>query len=154
MKIKKNYNLIGFILFLFIACSCAIHPLKFGKVENVNISKSGKSALKADIMLPIENPNFFKLKVKNVSFHVMLNNVELAKLKLDNDLILPAHSQDTYDFPFELDYSGKVTSLLSGASILKEGQADLKIEGSLKGGIWFFSKTFSIKEESKVHLSK
>jgi LEA14-like dessication related protein len=154
MTSKNNFKLIGLIAVLFIAGSCAIHPITFGKVETTKISRTGKSTLKADVMLPIENPNFFKLKVKNVSFHVMLNNVELAKLKLDNNLILPAHSQNVYDFPFEIEYGDKLTGLLSGGSLLKEGQADFKIEGSLKGGVCILSKTFTIKEESVVKLSK
>ena len=105
-------------------------------------------------MLPIENPNFFKIKVKEVSLQITLNNIELAKIKLDNNLVIPAHSKDTYSFPFELDYGDKISRIVSITSLLAEGQAKFRIEGTLTGGICFFSKTFTVKDENTIKLFK
>jgi len=154
MQINKLFRTFILLTSILIVSSCAIHPLQFGKVENAKVSKNGKSTLRAEIMLPIENTNFFKIKVQDVILHISLNNIELGKLKLDNNLVLPAHSKDIYTFPFELDFGDKITGILSLTSLLAEGHAKFTIEGSLKGGICFFSKTFTIKDENTIKLQR
>ena len=109
----------------------------FVDVQNVNVEQMGmsESVISADIRY--YNPNNFRLKLKEGSLDVSVNDTYMGHSKLDTLLEIP--KLDTFSIPLKLKVDSK-TLLSKAASVLLTTEVVVKLDGNAKlgkSGIYF-----------------
>lgn len=147
---KINVLLIIFLPALFISCS--IQQLNIGNPEGLEIEELSMKSVRLKIMVPIENPNNFSFKVKNVNLDLLVNDKNVGKVKKLEKVKIKAKSKETYPVSFELAPQDALTNILFLVGELQKRSPELKITGSLtvsKLGI-----PYKIKVEHEQNFDK
>ena len=150
LKTLKLFTLIFLTVFL---TSC-IKSVEIGKIEKVKVNKISMTGINLEIQIPIKNPNFFDLKLKEVDINLTVNDIELGTIENVSKVVIPAKSDEIITFPIDL----KLDNVLSGAIALIAGlskkNANIKLDGTIKAKALFFTKTIKINKDQKVKLFK
>ncbi len=141
------------VLSLFFLFSC-VKPIHIGKIESVKLNSLSGSSLNIDVKMPIQNPNFFKIKVLEANLNLTFNSTVLGGFNFPEPIILSAASDKSYSIPIEFKRIDMLTGIMGLASVFTEKQAKVKIKGTVKARAFIFTKTYKVDEESSVKLFK
>ena len=147
MKIIKT--LVGFIvtiLLLIAAVACVnLEEVKIGTIHNVEVKGMNGNILTLKLVVPVENPNGFDLKIKESDLTVFMGDKELGKVKqIDEILILKKSNQD---YPISINV--EITNIMNAASVLMNysgGIHDLILRGSVVVKASFYTKKVNIED--------
>lgn len=139
------------IFFLFITLglsSCiSFSDLEIGEVKSVGVNKVSKSNIEINADIQVKNPNNYKVKIKKIEADVLLNNKKITTLNLNKKVVLRKNSDDVQTFLIQTELS----NILSAApSLLLGGGITLKIQGYIKGKVFFISKKVPVDVERKI----
>ena len=142
------------MLFIFLLMnSCNIfESIEVGEVQGINFTKIDEGKVSFEVLIPIENPNGFNLKITGVDLDVIVNNEYLGKIKNVGDVLIHQQSDEVYNFPLDVEYSG--SNILKGAfnlfSLFLDRKADVRISGFIIVKSFWFSKKLVVDEQSVV----
>lgn len=145
---------ISILLFIFLLMnSCNIfESIEVGEVQGINFTKIDEGKVSFEVLIPIENPNGFNLKITGVDLDVIVNNEYLGKIKNVGDVLIHQQSDEVYNFPLDVEYSG--SNILKGAftlfSLFLDRKADVRISGFIIVKSFWFSKKLVVDEQSVV----
>lgn len=148
MKLK----LIILFAFTLSLVSCNIQELTIGNPSDVKIEELSMKAVRLQIMVPIENPNNFSFKVKNVNLDLIVNGRNVGKVKKMDKVKIPANSKGTYPVSFEITPSDALTNILFLISELQNRNPDLEVDGTVT--VAKFGVPYKIKVNHKESLDK
>lgn len=141
------------VLLSIISVSCfEIKPVEVGDIQGIRINKLSGKSISLDVLLPINNPNTFKFKITDINLDIVINNVNLGKVKNIDKVTVPARSNQIYSFLVEVEFSKILTGAISLFKYLMESQAKVKLTGHIKVRAFFISKTIKVNEEKTVKL--
>jgi len=92
--------------------SCNIQELTVGSPKDVKVEELSMKAVKLELTVPIENPNNFSFKVKNVNLDLIVNGRNVGKVKKMDKVQIPANSKGNYPVSFEITPSDALTNIL------------------------------------------
>jgi LEA14-like dessication related protein len=142
-----------FFIFIFWFSSCIVlKPVEFKGIENVKVEKITNRSVLLNTGIKIRNNNSFSFYLKNVDLYLTVNDRAIADIRRKEKILIPAGSENIYDIPLEVDFSG---ILKSGGSLLKFAAGkDLSIhfKGQLRVGKFIFSKKLMVDVEKKISL--
>ncbi len=143
------------VLLSVISFSCfEIKPVEVGDIQGIRIKKLSGKSVSLDVLLPINNPNTFKFKITGVNLDIVINNVNLGKVKNIDKVTVPARSNQTYSFLVEVEFPKILTGAISLFKSLMESRVKVKLTGHIKVRAFFISKTIKVNEEKTVKLFK
>ena len=147
---KLRNSLLGAILMISIFSCSKPKDIQYLDVGNFKLNELGlgKSVISAD--LRFYNPNSFKLKMKEGSVDLSVNNSFIGHSNLDTLLEIP--SKDTFLIPLKMEVEMK-TLLSKALNVFLSDQADVKLDGTAKlgkAGIYF---NVPIHYEGKQNLN-
>jgi LEA14-like dessication related protein len=146
ITIKSRCNCFFCLLVLLISVSCSdIKEIRVGEARKIDVISLNNNILTLDILLPIENPNSFRLKVKDGDLKVMLGKNTLGKVKQMNALIIPGKSTKEYTLRVTIEITDLKGSLLSAFSLLSGKTPELSLTGTIKARSLFYNKTFKVE---------
>lgn len=126
--------------------------IEIGEVKEINFTKIDERKVSFEVLIPIENPNGFNLKITGVDLDVIVNNEYLGKIKNVGDVLIHQQSDEVYNFPLDVEYSG--SNILKGAftlfSLFLDRKADVRISGFIIVKSFWFSKKLVVDEQSVV----
>lgn len=132
--------------------SCNIQELTIGSPKDVKVEELSMKAVKLELMVPIENPNNFSFKVKNVNLDLIVNGRNVGKVKKMDKVKIPANSKGTYPVSFEITPSDAITNILFLISELKSRNPDLEVDGTVT--VAKLGVPYKIKVNHKESLDK
>lgn len=125
----KNFLIL--ILISAISFSCSVQQINIGNPEGVEIEELSMKAVKLQIMIPIENPNNFSFKIRNVNLDLIINDRNVGKVKKMDKVNIPANSKDTYPVSFELTTKDALANILFLIGELQKRNPELKVTGTV-----------------------
>ena len=150
MKIK---NILGIVLISIVLSSCnAYESVDIGGVDNVNFKGMVDNKVSLELLVPITNPNAYKIKIKSMDLDVTINGKYLGKLKNADEIVIPAKSDEIQNFPVDIYVKNMLASMSSLYKMRKSGKFEMEIEGTMKVKAFLHSKTIEVSEKQSVSL--
>lgn len=138
-----------FISILMTGC-LSIKDVKVGDVEGIKVNKFKNSKLSLDILLPIENPNYFKLKISEINVKVSLRGKEIGEITNVDNIIIPAKSNQTHTFSIDLEFSNVLLGTVAFINSLSGNKVKLQLDGYIEVKSFIFKRKIYIKEDKLV----
>ncbi len=143
-------KLLLFSLSLLLLSSC-MQEITFTELEDIKIQKNAQS-LDIVLFLRINNPNSFKIKIKEVNLDLTLNSWEVGEINISEDFVLKSNSNDVYEVPVQIDIKNTITGGLALISLFANDKADVKIVGTIQANAFFINKTIPVDETKRLEI--
>lgn len=148
--IKQLKKWAGFLVLLFIFGSCSFEDVQFREAENFKLDKIEGRTISVSFDAILNNPNGYNLKVKPSSFDLYINGSHVGIIRLDEKIKIIKRSESTVAVPVTAELlNGALPKLMAGA--LKK-TASVRLVGSVRGGVFIFSKKTKIDETREIPL--
>ncbi len=148
MKIAKY--IFGFLLTVVIVIgivSCAkIEEIKVGDVREVTFSGLHDNVITLKIMVPIENPNSFNLRIKAADLKVLMGDKEIGKVRQIDELIILKKSEQDYPVTVAIELSNVKEIMSSALMMISGGIHDLHLTGTVVVSSFLYSKKIKIED--------
>lgn len=133
-----------FLVLPLLLTSCVNYrDVTFHGVRNVNVRPASGSILAFTIDAEVENPNGFRIKLKDPEVDLWYNGQHVGKGSLDSTVVLDKRSRKVYPVYVSADTKGKLGPiLLGGLGSLINGTTEVRAAGTVKGQVGIFSKRF------------
>ncbi len=133
--------------------SCGIYEdLSLIGRPDVEIKGINDGYIELDLLLEIDNPNTQSFTVKDASFEISLNDQVIGHSTMSEKTKIKANSRDQYAFPMRIKLDGKDLSLGLLLGSIFQSRINLKIEGDIKAGTFFYNQRFPVEFEEKISL--
>ena len=151
----KKYFLYLILFFSLAFTSCRqLKEVSFNGVESAKIVSLNQKGLEASIAVKIKNDNKIGFKVYKSGFDVTANGVNLGKMYISKKIKIEANSEKTYTFTLKSDFANQNISLPQLMSLAASKSLKISIKGELKGGAFFYRKSFPVAVSETVPLGK
>lgn len=128
---------------------------EFKGIESIKINKISVKAINLELVLRINNPNKYKIKIDNLSAKIDLNKTPLGNAKTISQNILEKNKLSLVKLQIQTDLksvSGNIFSLLK--TLKSQNPVKVNIKGSLKASVKGISKKIEFSEEKILALSQ
>lgn len=141
------------IMILSLLTGCGIYkPVQVGEVSEIKLKQLSLSSISFLIKVPIENPNGYKLQIKESDLDISINGIELSNVSSPNEVIIGRKFKGELEFPIDVKLKGLGSGTMAVISIFKQRDADLEITGYIKVKAFLLSKKIHIKEKNNVRI--
>nr|MDA3781347.1 hypothetical protein [Bacteroidales bacterium] len=91
-------NKISLILFLLVVLnSCTMYKsVDVGDISDVNFKGMKNNKINIDVSIPIENQNFYSIKIKSVDLELYVNDNFFGKIRNSNKIKFSAKCNEIY----------------------------------------------------------
>lgn len=143
-----NILILAIVLAATSGCS-KIERLKVGSVRNVSFKGMANNTINLEVTVPIENPNSFRLKIKNADMKVTSNGTEIGRIKQMDDLVIAGKSTKEYPVNVSIELTNLGGGLLS-AMRLFNSKTDLRMNGTVKVRSFIYARTVKVEDYKLV----
>lgn len=148
MKTTINKYSKGIIILsaVFIFCGCSKpKDLKYGQITDVAVKNVGLTGADVEIVIPVDNPNGYDIKVDEAALDLSQDNKVIAHITQLYPVIITGKSKADYKVgaSIKLANAGALMSLMS---LMKGSKADLNLDGTLKAHSGLFTKTVQVHQ--------
>jgi len=150
IKILAFLSLIG-LLITFASCS-PYKSIEVGNPKDIQVHSIQTNKIEASLFLPIKNPNYYGVKVKEINANVFVNDKKTGKASSSETLKISANSDKTQELKFEIDFSDIGSGGFSILKILKDRKIDLKLKGTITAKTLFTKKEMEFIKERSIRL--
>ena len=151
----KIYKILFIGLLISFTTSCKFQEISIGKIQGVKMHEFTKDHASIEFMLPIENPNSFRFKIKKVNLDISINSAKLGEVKRIRKVVVPAKSDNVHSFLVEVKYSNLAVGGLSFLANMIASNTKFKIDGYIKVKAFVIvSKKIEIHENKPINLPK
>lgn len=123
-------------------------------VEDVQVERLDRQGIALQVLATIENPNGYRIQVKDPDVDLYLDGTFIGKATLDSTITLDKRSTRTYTVPLHADLSTGGASalfLILGAAL--KGEVLLGAKGSVVGKAFLLRKRFPFEVEQRIELN-
>lgn len=147
-------NFFVFIIFISVLGSCNSYTnLEIGNIKGMQIENISSSKIKFKILIPIKNPNNFRIKITDYDLLLEINNKKFGNIKSTEKIIIPAKSDKIHELPGEIEFKGLFSSAsLIIINILKSKQILLHAVGTLNVKAVMVKRKIEINETQKIDI--
>jgi LEA14-like dessication related protein len=131
---------------------CRVEEVTIGQVERVELRQVSGKKLGFDLFLPIENPNSYGFKIKQVDLDIYLNNQYLGNLSNSDRIHVRKMSSEVYRFGLTIEFDSWIKGALSLAKLIGQRGVDFRMEGYIKVKKWMVDKKIPVAQETRVDL--
>jgi LEA14-like dessication related protein len=152
LKIKIALHLVSFV---FLLSSCTIYKsIDVGDINDVRFKGMVDNKINLDLKVPINNPNNFKLKIKELDLDISLNGKYIGKMKNDTLIIIPKNYEGISTFPVEIQVENILSSAMLFYKLKKTKQVEILIEGKIIAKSFLHGKTIKVSEKQTIDLKE
>lgn len=150
---------IRYLIILVIAIafsSCKVQEVSVGQIEGIQVKELTSKSVELEILVPIENKNNFKFKIKKVNLDIELDGKVLGTVKEVRNVKIPANSNETHQFLLKVEMSkvlgGSINVLASMMN--KKKTKGVRIKGYITAKAFWISKRIDIDENKPLNIFK
>ncbi len=143
------------ILFCFCLLSSCISykPILITGINNVKTANVAGEKIEISFNCEINNPNKFRMVLKQYDMDVSLNDKTLGKAGTNEKIVIKGKSSASHPFKLSASYQDFMSATVSGlGALLNREPVTFKIKGAIKGRIWWFKKNIPIETTQKIKL--
>ena len=141
---KKNSLYI--ILILLLSCCGNYKDIEVGEPDNVRIKGLRDNVLDLEVRIPVTNPSSVSFKIKEINLKTSVNDHYLGRLVSDQVIVIPANSNEIYNFNLKLRIANIIQGISVFLEILKDDNIKFQMEGYIKFKSLLIKKKINIKE--------
>ncbi len=123
-------------------------------VEDVQVERLDRQGIALQVLATIENPNGYRIQVKDPDVDIYLDGTFIGKATLDSTITLDKKSTRTYRVPLHADLAtggAPALFLILGAAL--KGEVLLGAKGSVVGKAFLVRKRFPFEVEQRIDLN-
>ncbi len=139
---------VAFLLF----ASCEVEDIEVGTPQELKIDELNTKNIKLIIMLPINNPNNFGFRIRNVDIDIFLSGQKIGKINKIDRVNIPKNSNDIYPIVFEIETSGILVNMMTIIRELQLGRPNIGLKGNIKAGRLFITNNIKVEHEQIFEL--
>ena len=141
-------TIFSFLIVVAFFTSCKVGAPDFRGSEGFKLDSVEGREIYASVTAKIFNPNWFAIKLKKSAVDVYVEEQYMGKIMLDKKLKIKAKRESELKVPLHAHLEeGAMISILRYST--KEN-VNLRVEGKIKAGVWFFSKKIKVNETHQV----
>lgn len=139
---------LGFI-FLLLLCSCvSFKNPEFKSMDGYTFDGIDGNQVKFTVKATVYNPNFYTLKVKPSKVGVYAENQLYGTLNLTKTQKMKRKKETKLEVPMRFDMADG--AMMGMMMLMRKDKVNLKLDGKVKGGVYFFSKKFPVTYERAI----
>jgi len=140
----KEIKWMAVIVLLAILSGCGKpKDLKFGMAHNVAVKSFSTSGITLEAVLPIENPNGYRINAKDADMSLMAGDKEIAHIKQNLPVTLPGNSKGEYTINATISLSDG--NIMSAMNVFNSG-ADLSLNGTVNVSSFMMHKNLQVHQ--------
>lgn len=120
-------------------------------IVDVELRKLDAKGVSLTALVKLENPNGYRIHVKDPDVDLYLNGTYVGKGYLDTNLVLSRRSDMIYRIPLHAEFKGLNLLMVMLASAVS-GEATIGAKGTVVGQAGLLRKRFPFEVEEKVDL--
>ena len=137
------------VSFLFASCS-GIEEIKVGNIRGVEIKGINNDVLDVEITVPVENPNSFKVKLKDADLTVTNGETLIGTITQMDEIIISGNSSKEYPVHIKVKLANFSNNLFSIYSTFSN-KLDMKLSGTIKVRSFPYFRKIKIKDYKLVN---
>lgn len=146
-------KILGILLIIVLLSGCSAYKqVNFTGVDGVDFKGMVDNKISLELKVPIENPNWYKIKIKSMDFDVRVNGNYLGKMKNAKQIIIPAKSDTTQSFLVDIYVKNLLGSMSTLYKMRKAKSVEMEIDGTMKVKAFLSARTIEISEKQRVSL--
>lgn len=121
------------------------------EIVDVEMRKLDGKGLALTALVKLENPNGYRIHVKDPDVDLYLNGTYVGKGYLDSTVVLPKRSNMVHRIPLHAEFKGlNLLLVMLGSAV--NGEATIGAKGTVLGQAGLFRKRYPFEVEEKVEL--
>ena len=120
-------------------------------IVDVEMHKLDTKGVSLTALVKLENPNGYRIHVKDPDVDLYLNGTYVGKGYLDTNLVLPKRSNMVHRVPLHAEFKGLNLLMVMLGSALS-GEATIGAKGTVLGQAGLLRKRYPFEVEEKVSL--
>ncbi len=142
------------LFFICLSTSCISYkPILITGINDVKTTNIAGEQMELSLNFEINNPNGFKMVLKQCDIDVSLNDKNLGKACTAEKIVIQRKSKENYPFKLSVSYQDFMAATVSGIGmLLKSEPVTFKVKGAIRGRIWWFKKNIPIETTQKIKL--
>jgi len=131
------------LFFMFLFTSCEVYKnINIEAFENLKVSKMEGREIDLELILRVENPNFYAVKLKDIAVSLFVNNKTIGNLKLNKNRKIKRKSTKIYSFPVHLKLEEGI--LLKMVQFALQRKVEVNLKGKVKGSVFGINQTETV----------
>lgn len=144
---------LSILILICLFSSCSFKPVMITAIKDVKTANISGEKVELAFNLEIDNPNGFKIVLKQYDMDVMLNDKGLGKASSIEKIAIKRKSKETHPFKLSASYKDFMSATVTGlGALLNREPVTFKVKGAIKGRIWWFKKNIPIETTQKIKL--
>jgi LEA14-like dessication related protein len=155
MNIRSQYMPLLFVAAFFSVqlSSCKMYQeISISEVNKVEVKEFGIDGMSAEITVSINNPNWYKLTVRDSEVDLYFEGQKIATIVVDKNLVIPKKQVSTQTFLISASSGDMQTILGNALSLFFKSEFVLEGKGFIDGKALFVGRRVPV--EFKQKLSK
>lgn len=146
-------RLILFLSACLLSSCISYKPIMITGIKDVKTANISGEKVELAFNLEIDNPNGFRIVLKQYDMDVILNDKVLGKASTSEKVVIKRKSKASHAFKLSASYKDFMSATVSGlGALLNKEPVTFKIKGAISGRIWWFKKNIPIETTQKIKL--
>ena len=154
----KNYGLhnIAFVLILLMLSGCsAFKPIEFGEIRKVKALNMDLDDLRMELLIEVDNPNFFSVEVINFEFKVWLNDFYIGRVKPLVKFKVKPYTKGVIDVPVQAKFEGNIfEGFVMMMKVFEQNETQYRAEGDVSVKALLFTRTVRVEKTGVAKVTK
>lgn len=142
------------LLVTLLLCGCLSYKeVVMHDIVDVDVRKLDLKGVDITAHVQLENPNGYRIHVKDPDVDLYLNGTFVGKGILDSSLVLDRRAKRVYEIPMHAEFKGaNLLMMLLGGAI--SGEMTLGAKGTVVGQAGLLRKRFPFDVEEKLEMPR
>ena len=138
---------LSYLLIAFLLLGCSIKPVLIKEVSSANVVSVQNGKAVVQVNMRIENPNWFRIKVKSADLNGQINNSQIGVIGFPNKLVIKGNEDKTYPLLFDISLANIVPLL---PSLMFSESVTLGLKGNFKAKAFIISKRIPLDVKKSI----
>ena len=138
----------GFVFLLLLSSCVSFKNPEFKSMDGYTFDGIEGNQVKFTVKATVYNPNFYTLKVKPSKVNVYADNQLYGILNLTKTQKMKRKKDTKLEVPIRFDMADG--AMMGIMLLMRKDKVNLKLDGKVKGGVYFFSKKFPVTYERAI----
>jgi len=130
--------------------SCSIQQIDIGNPTGIEPEELSMKAIRLKVFIPIENPNNFSFKIRNVNLDLLVNGKNVGKVKKMDKVKIEANSKETYPVSFEITPADALSNVLFLLGELQNRNPELEVTGTVTVAKFGVPKRIKVNHKQSI----
>ena len=141
----RKYLIITLLSFplLFSGCS-GFEEIKILNVKDVTYQEFKGNVLQLSLVVTVDNPNRFNVKIRNAVMDLRLNEQVLGSVTQMEQITLAGRTQKDYKIHVSIEMKDMLTNMLNLFRVLMNEPRNLNLSGTVQVKSILYSKTYHV----------